>query len=391
VPVYGNRWFIDNIERCSGHVRMQKDAQRLKNMIVSQLAEITSLSPVEKPLIAPEQIGKNYDSFWKDDNIKNFPYLPLDPIRNDSGDVVHVGVQGYTKPPAIPPALVGLAQSLEVDMSDLMGNQDKAEQMGGNLSGKSIELIQNRLDMQSYIYMDNMKKAMQVSGKIWLSMARELYVEKGRKMKAVDKENKTQTLELLETTMDGETGETYLKNDLSEANFEVYASVGASTISRKESTIRSLMALMQITNDPNDMQVLSSMAMMNMEGEGIEDVREYYRKKLVNMGAIKPNEEEARQMAEATAKAEPSPQDQLAMALAEKEAALALKAQADAENTQVDTLKKAAEVDETVADTAKTYASIDQEDRKFALEQTRDRAAVPLNSARNQRQPQAVN
>ncbi|WP_346266203.1 portal protein [Acinetobacter nosocomialis] len=29
VPVYGKRWFIDNIERCMGHVRLCKDAQRL--------------------------------------------------------------------------------------------------------------------------------------------------------------------------------------------------------------------------------------------------------------------------------------------------------------------------------------------------------------------------
>ena len=32
VPVYGKRWFVDNVERCMGHVRLAKDAQRLKNM-----------------------------------------------------------------------------------------------------------------------------------------------------------------------------------------------------------------------------------------------------------------------------------------------------------------------------------------------------------------------
>jgi hypothetical protein len=28
VPVYGKRWFVDNIERCMGHVALAKDAQR---------------------------------------------------------------------------------------------------------------------------------------------------------------------------------------------------------------------------------------------------------------------------------------------------------------------------------------------------------------------------
>jgi len=48
VPVYGKRWFIDNIERCMGHVRLAKDAQRLKNMQLSKLGEISALTPIEK-------------------------------------------------------------------------------------------------------------------------------------------------------------------------------------------------------------------------------------------------------------------------------------------------------------------------------------------------------
>jgi len=54
VPVYGKRWFVDGIERCMGHVRLVKDIQRLKNMLISELAEISSLSPREKPIFTPE-------------------------------------------------------------------------------------------------------------------------------------------------------------------------------------------------------------------------------------------------------------------------------------------------------------------------------------------------
>ncbi|HET8685741.1 MAG TPA: portal protein, partial [Methanosarcina sp.] len=37
VPVYGKRLYVDNVERCFGHVRMAKDAQRVKNMQLAQL------------------------------------------------------------------------------------------------------------------------------------------------------------------------------------------------------------------------------------------------------------------------------------------------------------------------------------------------------------------
>src|SRR3990167_4981942 len=40
IPVYGKSWYVDNIERCMGHVRLCKDAQRLKNMQLSKLGEI---------------------------------------------------------------------------------------------------------------------------------------------------------------------------------------------------------------------------------------------------------------------------------------------------------------------------------------------------------------
>jgi hypothetical protein len=40
VPFYGKRWVVDGIERCMGHVRLAKDAQRLKNTLLSWLADM---------------------------------------------------------------------------------------------------------------------------------------------------------------------------------------------------------------------------------------------------------------------------------------------------------------------------------------------------------------
>ena len=55
IPVYGKRWFVDNVERCMGHVRLAKDAQRLKNMQLSKLGEVSALSTVEKPILTPDR------------------------------------------------------------------------------------------------------------------------------------------------------------------------------------------------------------------------------------------------------------------------------------------------------------------------------------------------
>jgi hypothetical protein len=98
VPVYGKRWFIDNIERCMGHVRMAKDAQRLKNMQLSKLGEISALSTVEKPLFAPEQVA-GFEMMWAEDNLKNYPYLLLNTVTDANGNETLAGPIGYTRPP----------------------------------------------------------------------------------------------------------------------------------------------------------------------------------------------------------------------------------------------------------------------------------------------------
>ena len=74
VPVYGKRWFVDNVERCMGHVRLAKDMQRLKNMQLSQLAELSSLSPLDKPIFMPEQVA-GQQAMWAEDTLKNYAYL----------------------------------------------------------------------------------------------------------------------------------------------------------------------------------------------------------------------------------------------------------------------------------------------------------------------------
>jgi hypothetical protein len=242
VPVYGKRWFIDNIERCMGHVRMAKDAQRLKNMQLSKLGEISALSTVEKPLFAPEQVA-GFEMMWAEDNLKNYPYLLLNTVTDANGNETLAGPIGYTRPPAIPPALAGLLQITEQDISDLLGNQEAGEQITSNISGKAVELIQTRLDMQTFIYMSNMAKAIKRCGEIWLSMARETMVEPGRKMKGIGAQGEMSSLELGKPIMNQDTGEIEYQNDLSSAKFDVTVDVGPSSSSKRAATVRALMGI----------------------------------------------------------------------------------------------------------------------------------------------------
>lgn len=358
IPVYGKRWFIDNIERCMGHVRLAKDAQRLKNMQLSRLGEISALSPIRKPIFTPEQVA-GVQTMWAEDNVKNYPYLLLNPVTGPDGNQMNAGPIGYTEPPNIPEALAALLQITETDMQDILGNQQAGEQLQPNMSGKAVELVQGRLDMQTFIYMSNMAKAMRRCGEVWLSMAKELYVDEGRRMKVVGEQDQVGSVELMKPGI-GDAG-AELQNDLSRAKFDVAVDVGPSSSSKRAATVRAITGLMTLTQDPQTLSVLTSLSLMNMEGEGLADANEYFRKQLLRQGVVKPTEQEAADLAEEAANAQPDPNAQYLQAAAEEAAANAAKANAS-------TVKTIAETEKVRAETAKIITDIDEIEQKQALE-----------------------
>ena len=349
IPVFGKRWFVDNIERCMGHVRLAKDAQRLKNMQISKLAEISALSTVEKPILTPEQVA-GHQVMWSEDNLKDYPYMLVNPITDANGNQAVSGPVGYTKPPQIPPAMAALLQITETDMMQIMGNQTGGEEIASNISGKAVELIQTRLDMQTFIYMSNFSKAMRRCGEVWLSMAKDVYVEDERKMKIIDMTETVDSVTLMQPAI-SEMGEVIMENDLSKATFDVDVEVGPSSSTKKQATVRALTGMMQITADPEMQSVLGAMAMMNMEGEGISDVRDYFRQKLLKMGVVQPTEAEAEELMMAMQNQQPDPNAVFLQAAAEEATAKAAKARADVVKTIADAELQQARVLETGAST----------------------------------------
>jgi hypothetical protein len=366
VPVYGKRWFVDNIERMMGHVRLAKDAQRLKNMQLSKLGEISAYSSIEKPIMTPEQVA-GHQVMWSEDNIRNFPYLLINPITGPDGAEQVAGPAAYTRSAQIPPSLAALLQVTEQDIQDILGNAGQQEQIVSNISGKAVELIQQRLDMQTFIYMSNMAKAVRRSGEIWLSMAKDVYTEEGRKMKGIGSQAEIEQIQLMTPTISAE-GEMINENDLSNADFDVVVDVGPSSSSKRQAVVRSLLGMMQITQDPETLQVLGAMAMMNMEGEGISEVRDYFRKKLVNMGVVKPTKEEEEAMAMAMANQQEDPNAIFLQAAAEEARAKAEQARAEVVNTLADADYKAAGTAERNAKTVEILAKVEEDDQRLAID-----------------------
>lgn len=374
IPVYGKYWVVDGKERAMGHVRLLKDTQRLLNMQRSKLAELAATTSTEKPIVTPEQIA-GHKLLWAEDSVKNYPYLMLNPMTDASGNPMPAGPLAYTKAPALTPAMAALLQITDVDLKELMGNQEAGEEIQPNLSGKAIELVQTRLDMQSFIYMDNLAEAIRRGGEVWLEMAAEVYVEDGRKMKGISEHNEPTQI-ALGTPEVNRDGELVKGNDLRNAKYDVSVSVGPSSQSRRQATVRALTSMLPLIN-PQDMEtqaVLTSMALMNLDGEGVGDVRDFFRKKLVRMGAVKPTEEEQEMLqkeAEAAA-SQPDPQAEYMKAEAAKAQADAQYKAAQTQKLDTDAGKVEAEAKLKEAQTMKTLQEIGMSEESHQIGMVKD-------------------
>jgi hypothetical protein len=259
--------------------------------------------------------------------------------------------------------MAALLQITEQDMQDILGNPQGADKIVSGVSGKAVEMIQTRVDMQTFIYMSNFAKGMKRCGEIWLGMAKEIYTEDKRKMKTIAPTGEAGVVELMQPTIDTETGAVVMANDLSRATFDAVAEVGPSSSSKRAATVRSLTGMLQITQDPETQQVLTAMAMMNMEGEGVGDANAYFRKKLLRMGVVQPTEQEAQEMMAEMQGQTQDPNAVFLQAAAEEAIAKAAKARAD-------TVETVAAAELKRAQTLETLGKVQENAQNMALTNT---------------------
>jgi hypothetical protein len=378
VPVYGKRWWVEGTERMMGIVRPAKDLQRILNMQVSAMAELSALSPREKPIFLPEQVA-GHELMWAEDNLVNNPFLLVNPITDAAGQGQPAGPIGMTATPQIPPAMGALIQITDSSMRDMLGTSQDVDKMVSNISGKAVEMIQERVDGRAFILMDNFAKSVRRCGEVWKSMAADLYVEAGRKMKAIGRLGDTSSVTLMRPVV-GASSVAEVENDLSKtALFDVAVSIGPSSRSKKQATHRNIMEMLAICTDPQTQQVLQSLAFVNMDGEGLTDVQAYFRKKLVDAGVMPPTDEERAEMEKTEANQQPDPQQQALLAYAEAEKAKATKARADTLLTIKNAGKVEAETERTQAETAQIVMDTGLEPDRLLLDAATKLGTRPRN------------
>jgi len=357
VMEWGQRPIIDGIERPSGHVQAGMDPQRILNVEVSKMVELAAISAPAIPIVTAEQI-KGYESSWNRRNIDIPGYLLVNAMTDAQGNTLPAGPIATLNPPDIPPAQAVLIQMADKYIEDILGNRQNTDKIVSNISEETVAAVQGSLDMQTYQYLSNFANSMKRCGEIWLSMAKELYVDQGRKVSTLGEGDKIIKVNL-KTPMMSDKG-AVLGNDLTKASFDVMVDIGPSSKSRRDATVKKLMQMIAVPGlDPQTMQILQYLILLNTEGEGIQDAREYARKNLVKNGVLKPTDEEAKAMAVESQKPDPN---------AELLKAAANEANANAQRAQADVVKTMAEIEQINAKTIETLATVEAKTNGMAVQ-----------------------
>lgn len=331
ISTYGERAFVEGQEVFEGVTRLSKDPQRLRDFMMSYVADIVSRSPREKPIFYPEQIEGFQDMYEEAGSENNYPYLLQNRTTSD-GQPLPIGAVGLMPSTQIPNALltgIDLTRQAVEDVANPGLPQDIADP---DTSGKAILALQNRMDQQSIVYQQNFKSAKRYDAQVYASFASNI-IDTPRDVTLTLPDGTRKRSKAMDVVIDKDTGEPVVLNDITNQEFEVYATISRSYVSRKEQTIEHIDdTIAQLPPGTPLQMALTFKKMTLIEGVDFDDIRDYARKQLLLSGFREPeNEEEA-----ALLQQQSEPKPDAAMVLAQAEV---LKGQADNKRADIEMFK----------------------------------------------------
>jgi len=319
IPVYGERAFIEGEEHYEGVTRLAKDPQRLRNFMLSYLADIASRSPRKKPIFTPEMV-QGFEYMYEDNGAdNNYPYYLMNSQRKDGTALIPPPMPEMPTQD-VPLAVMQMVEETRVAVADVANAGVPTEISDVDLSGKAVAMLQNRLDQQSIVYQENLKHAKRRDGEIYASMASEIY-DAPRAVTLTGADGTRKKEEIMTSIMDEQTGDMVMINDLTNIEFDVYADITTTYKSQKEETGEKLEKMTEqaiAIGDTPLVQLLMNKQLMMVDGIDMKDVRDYARKNQIMAGVMEPETDEEIQMVQEAQNQPEQPDANMVLAQAEQ-------------------------------------------------------------------------
>ena len=356
VPVFGEWSFAGDKEVYEGVVRLTKDGQRLRNMIMSFNADIVARTPKKKPIFWPEQIeGYEYMYGGNDD----YPYYLLNRTDENNGDLP-VQPISYMENPEVPQANAYMLEAATNSVSQVATMGVDAEAANGQVAFDTVNQLNMRADLETFVFQDNLATAMRRDGEIYQSMVNDIY-DVPRQVMMTLEDGSEKEVQLLTQAVNYQTGTVVTLNDI-RGRYECYTDTGPSFQSMKEQNRAEIQELLaKVPPGTPEWQMLLLQYFTLLDGKGVEMMREYANKQLVTMGLKKPETPEEIQMVQQAQQQpkEPSPEQTQAQGVLLQGQAELIKAQNQQMQIQVDAAKVEGQNQLNAAKVAEIFNNMD--------------------------------
>lgn len=358
VPCFGEWGFVESKEVYEGVVRLTKDGQRLRNMIMSFNADIVARTPKKKPFFWPEQIS-GYEFMYN--GTDDYPYYLLNRTDENGGDLP-VQPMAYMENPEVPQANAYMLEAATAAVKEVATLGVDAQAVnGGQVAFDTVNQLNMRSDLETYVFQDNLATAMRRDGEIYQSMVNDLY-DVPRNVTITLEDGSEKDMELMSEVIDFTTGQRAVLNDI-RGRYECYTDVGPSFQSMKQQNRGEIQELLSKTvQGTPEYQLLLLQYFTLLDGKGVELMRDYANKQLVLMGAKKPETPEEEQW---LAEAQQSKQGQEDPAMVQAQGVLLqgqaelAKAQNDSVSLQIEAAKVEAQNQLNSAKIAEIFNNMD--------------------------------
>jgi hypothetical protein len=331
IPVYAFWVFCDGQEQYLGLIRKQKDPQRLYNTQTSSLAELAATSIKEAPIFAPEQmVGPHIKDQWAQAHLGKFNYLLANPLRDEAGQIIATGPIGTVKPPQVDPALAAILQ-LSADYIRETGQAIPDEMPKREISGDALREINQRIDLKTYLIMENIYNSLIMAGDVYKEMATVVYTNE-QEVQLLEEDGTQNTVRLNGMRIDPTTGDAVVENVVAGKKYECYADIGPDFASMREEAKATLLQLLEAVGQESEYYPVLLAEYINLMDGGTQALTKFNRDQMLRLGLRQPETPEEEQMLQQQAQAaqQPSPEEQLMAAATENELAQAQENAADA-------------------------------------------------------------
>jgi len=366
-PLYGYRSYVDDQEYYYGLVDKMMDMQRLMDMAVSNLAENSATSPPTMPIFTPEQIS-GHGASWDQQHLGKQSYALLNSV-DDEGKPIPLGPIQYTQPRQVDPNTSVVLDVANQFITSISGGAPQ-DTIDPDASGKAINAMVKRSDMQTAILMDNISLCIKSVGKIYRGMASEIYDNK-RFVKLVNEDGTEKDALLMEYVLHPKVDKMIRINDVKNMKLDVVVDTGASYANQRRETVDTLNQLLQFTdaNSPY-IPLIYSTIVENMEGSGLDAIKRFNKQQMMLQGLVEAETDEDKSFIESKNQPDqPSAEMLLAVAEQGKADAAAAEVQRKAQADQLTALnnQQKQQIDSFRAQTDRMDTQIDAQEANATI------------------------